>query len=100
MRFIVPALLLILSLPLIARMVPPNRLYGFRTSAALSSEQAWYSANATAGAILAAAAVLWLLWLVVSPRLGLDERINGYVGPGLLLAAVLVSLWATRNVAT
>lgn len=97
MRFLVPLLLFVLSLPLIARMVPPNRLYGFRTSTALSSEQAWYSANATAGAIFAVAAVLWLLWLVVAPRLVLDERLNQVVGPGLLIAALLVSMWATRN---
>lgn len=99
MRFAVPTLLFLLSLPLIARMVPPNRIYGFRTATALSSEKAWYTANATAGVVLAVAAALWLLWLVAAPRLGLDDRATPWVGPGLLVAALLVSWWATRQVA-
>ncbi len=100
MRFLVPAVLLAFSLPLVARMVPPNRLYGFRTSTALSSEQAWYSANAIAGWIFAGASIVWLLWLLVAPKLAWGQRLDQYVGPGLLIAALIVSLWATRNVAT
>jgi hypothetical protein len=98
MQFLGPVLVFVLSLPLIARLVPMNRLYGFRTANAMRSPEAWYSANATAGLIMAMAAVLWLAWLLLAPRLGVAESSTQYVGPALLVAALLISLWATRNV--
>ena len=98
MQYLGPLLVFVLSLPLIARLVPMNRLYGFRTANAMRSPEAWYSANATAGLIMATAAVLWLAWLLLAPRLGVAASSTPYVGPALLVAALLISLWATRNV--
>ena len=37
------------SLPMAAGLIPPNRVYGFRTSASLASPAAWYGANYAAG---------------------------------------------------
>lgn len=39
-------LLIVLSIPLVLRLVPRNRFYGFRIPATLSSESVWYDANA------------------------------------------------------
>src|SRR3954468_22318133 len=41
--------LVVLSIPLMLRWVPRNRLYGLRTAATCSSDSVWYDANALAG---------------------------------------------------
>jgi hypothetical protein len=38
-----------LSLPLIIGLVPPNRLYGFRTAKTRSDPRIWYAVNRVAG---------------------------------------------------
>lgn len=54
-------LMILLSLPMIFRRVPPNPLYGFRTRATLSDPDLWYAANAYAGKWLLADGLLFLL---------------------------------------
>jgi len=62
-----PALTLALGIPLILRLVPPNRFYGFRTATSYSSADAWYQINfATGLALVAAGAVAGLLVLFLS----------------------------------
>ena len=46
-----------ISIPLILGMVPPNGVYGFRTSFTRSSTEVWYSANAFMGWAMLVAAV-------------------------------------------
>lgn len=69
-------LFMIISIPLILEVVPPNGIYGFRTAATQSSPAIWYQANAFMGwallisaaisamalLILPATAKRWLLW--------------------------------------
>ena len=69
-------LLMIISIPLILRVVPPNGVYGFRTASTQSNSAIWYPANTFMGwALLVAAAISavvllilpatvkrWLLW--------------------------------------
>ena len=69
-------LFMIISIPLILRVVPPNGIYGFRTASTQSNSAIWYPANAFMGwALLVAAAISatvllilpatvkrWLLW--------------------------------------
>jgi hypothetical protein len=38
--------LIVLSIPLMLRWVPPNRFYGFRVTATCSNRSVWYDANA------------------------------------------------------
>ena len=62
-----PALTLALGIPLILRLVPPNRFYGFRTATSFSSADAWYQINFAMGlALVAAGAVAGLLVLFLS----------------------------------
>jgi hypothetical protein len=62
-----PALTLALGIPLILRLVPPNRFYGFRTATSYSSTDAWYRINfATGLALVAAGVVAGLLVLFLS----------------------------------
>ncbi len=42
-------LFIVISLPLIAKRVRPNRWYGFRVKKTLSDERIWYQANFIAG---------------------------------------------------
>ena len=42
-------LIVLLSIPLIARRVPPNSTYGIRIRAAFASEEEWYRINSTGG---------------------------------------------------
>src|SRR5262245_2789393 len=69
-------LLVIISIPLILRLVPPNGVYGFRTGATRSTPAIWYPVNAFMGWALSIAAVAsatllgllpmrtkrWMLW--------------------------------------
>ena len=62
-----PALTFALGIPLILRLVPPNRFYGFRTATSYSSPDAWYQINfATGLALVAAGVVAGLLILFLS----------------------------------
>lgn len=57
--FFIPAVIFaVLALPLIAGVVPPNRIYGVRTRATLAKPDLWYRANRAAGVgVLVASAV-------------------------------------------
>jgi hypothetical protein len=60
-------LLVIISVPLILRLVPPNGVYGFRTPLTRSSSAIWYAANAFMGWALVIAAVISVTALAVLP---------------------------------
>jgi hypothetical protein len=48
--YAIPSVLLVLlSIPLILRRIPPNPLYGLRVPATYKDEQVWYDANAASG---------------------------------------------------
>ena len=59
--------LLIISVPLILRWVPPNGMYGFRTGATRSTPAIWYQANAFMGWATSIAAVASATLLVMLP---------------------------------
>jgi uncharacterized membrane protein len=48
--FLVPCgIIAVASLPLILSVVPPNRIYGFRTRQTLANRELWFRANRFAG---------------------------------------------------
>ena len=51
-------LIILLCVPMILEMVPPNNWYGFRTRRTLSDPNVWYPANRIAGQYFAVAGVL------------------------------------------
>ncbi len=55
------ALLVALAIPLIRRIVRPNRVYGIRIPAAFASEEAWYRINRHGGFCLLAFGIANLL---------------------------------------
>lgn len=88
----------LLSVPLVLGVVPPNGIYGFRTSLTRSSPAIWYRANAFLGwALLLAAVVsvaglvrlstprarrvMWAMWaMFVGPILGAVAASFVYLG--------------------
>ena len=86
------------SIPLILRIVPPNRLYGFRTQQTLSNRELWFRANHFAGwALLIAAGVSAALVSLFPDRLPGDSAfgIAAFLVP--LLIAVVVSFIYVRR---
>jgi hypothetical protein len=55
------ALFILLSIPLVAKKVPMNSLYGFRISKAFESEENWYEVNRYGGRQL----IRWSILLIV-----------------------------------
>jgi hypothetical protein len=63
--------LVLISIPLILKVVPPNGSYGFRTPLTRSSPEVWYAANAFMGwAFVAAAAISATLFAILPTTVG------------------------------
>ncbi len=66
--FAIPALLLFLvAVPLVAGLIPRNRLYGFRTAKTLSDDGIWYRVNRLAGFAIMIASVVYGAVAVARP---------------------------------
>jgi uncharacterized membrane protein len=57
----------LISIPMILKRVPPNRIYGFRTPETLADRALWYQVNQFAGWALFAAAALGAILLASAP---------------------------------
>ena len=80
----------IVSVPLILKLVPRNRFYGFRTPATLSSDEIWFRANRFAGWALLIAAGVSAGLLIGAPQ---SARSNaGYEGALFSLPLVIALL--------
>jgi len=67
--FSIPALLiLIMSLPLILRLIPRNPVYGVRLPKTVSDDTLWYRANRFAGWMFVLASAIYLVVAVVAPN--------------------------------
>src|SRR6516165_8400041 len=94
-----PVLTFALGIPLILRVVPPNRFYGFRTPTSYSSADAWYQINfATGLALVVAGIVAGLLVLLLSQfafkpevRYGLGVLFTGIITLMFLVPVVIYS---------
>lgn len=87
--------LVLATLPLLLRLVPPNRWYGFRLPGAQLDPKLWYELNALGGRQFIAALVICaalnalVFWKGTEPLL----RIIGWINAGLILLSFwLVSL--------
>lgn len=96
--FLVPCAIIALAcIPLMLNVVPPNRLYGFRTQQTLASRELWFRANRFGGCALFVAAGASAALFVVEPEYASGRSFVGliiFVVP--LVIAVVVSfvyLW-------
>jgi len=86
-----PLLMILVSVPMVMRRVPPNGLYGFRTPKTLSNPQIWYEANRLAGVNLIIGAVLTMLFCSAALwRFGAARAAS--VPPLVLFVMILVSV--------
>jgi hypothetical protein len=87
--------LLLLSLPLMFRWIPPNRFFGLRIPSTLRTQSVWYDANAlSARHLFALGAFLVLLefLLPLSIRIGMLRAVAS-IG----FATIIIMDWRTAN---
>lgn len=88
-----PAFQAMLGLPLWLGLIPPNRVYGYRTEQSLGSTGAWYDLNQSAGLLMVCTALL-LLGVVVLIWKAFNWQ------PTMKLAACGISLAVSTLLAT
>ena len=69
MYLVIGALVVLIAIPLIRRMVPPNGFYGFRVPQTLNDPATWYAVNAHLGRRLIWDGVLMIAAAVVCYRI-------------------------------
>jgi len=101
--YLLPAILMVLAVPLVLGIVPPNMLYGFRTSKTRSSPEIWYPANRFAGWWMIAAGALTLgfnyVVLTMHPEWPEETIIPWFAGAlvaSMLLGAVASMLYLRK----
>jgi uncharacterized membrane protein len=63
-----PATLIVVSLILLANVIPRNLVFGVRTKETMASDASWVAGNRAGGLALLAAGVVWALAGVYLPR--------------------------------
>jgi hypothetical protein len=96
-----PALIIVLAIPTILELVPRNRICGFRTPYALSSDAAWYRANRLSGFAFLVAGLFWLavvlLAPLVAPSLDSASRWTYGLGTVSIMTAAFASFWLVNR---
>jgi uncharacterized membrane protein len=87
----------VLCLPLVFKLVPPNRVYGFRTSVTLSRPEIWYRANVFSGVAMMAAMALAAVTFLFMPQLSAAMAAVAFVS--LVLAATAASFAYVNRIA-
>jgi uncharacterized membrane protein len=102
--FAIPALLLfIVVLPLVLGLIPPNRLYGFRTKKTLADPDIWYRVNRFAGIAIMLASIVYVFAAKTWPydRAAADNfsiwllHLAAFAGP-LVVALIVSASYAKR----
>jgi uncharacterized membrane protein len=89
----VPATLIVaFSVPLVLKLVPPNRFYGVRTVDTLANREVWFRANRFAGLLLLFAAGIAFTAYWLNPELASGESLPGVL---ILILPVLSALGCT-----
>jgi uncharacterized membrane protein len=89
----VSLLMIVLAIPLMARKVPPNPLYGLRTLRTLSDAEFWYEMNAYAGKLMLVLGICLTAAAFVLPRVpGISKDGYAYGFLGVLGAVGVVEL--------
>jgi uncharacterized membrane protein len=78
--FLVPCgIIAVASIPLILSVVPPNRVYGFRTRQTLANRELWFRANRFAGCVVLIASGLSASIFVTHPDYASGRSFAGLV---------------------
>jgi len=90
--FVPATLIAILAIPLALNLVPPNRIYGYRTAHSLANRQLWFRINRVAGLALIVAAAVALSAYLYRPELASGRSFAGVL---VLILPVLAALVGT-----
>jgi uncharacterized membrane protein len=87
-------LLFAIGVPLALKLVPPNSVYGVRTSKTRASLEVWYASNRSAGINMAIAGIVIAVAALVVPRLTLDysEGVRVLILGTIVIFAVFIML--------
>jgi serine/threonine protein kinase len=91
---LVPALVIGASIPLVMRLVPPNRWYGVRTPKTFSSLDMWYRVNQVVGWWMIAGALVVICFSLVLWKLHPDwpaSKLNYWTNIAMAISIVLIS---------
>ncbi len=80
------------SIPLILKMIPPNRLYGLRTQQTLADRELWFRANRFAGWALLLAAGASAAVFVAIPEYASGRSLMGL---GILVLPLVIAIAAS-----
>ena len=88
--FVPATLIAILALPLALNLVPPNRIYGYRTRSTLANRELWFRINRVAGLTLIAGSAVALSIYLYDPELASGRSLVGVLVLILPLLSALV----------
>lgn len=95
--FFVPAVMfLVVAIPLVLRLVPPNPIYGVRTPATMADPGLWYRVNATTGLAVMLASAFYLAVAFLFPYDPVASPERFLVHLGAFAGPLLLSLLAAR----
>ena len=93
--FLVPCgIIAVASIPLIRSVVPPNRIYGFRTRQTLTDRELWFRANRFAGSALFVASGVSAAVFAVHPEYSSGRSFVGLIVFLVPLVTALVASFA------
>lgn len=92
-NFITGLILALVSLPMMANKIKPNRLYGFRTRRTLENPEVWYKANEFAGKQLFVAGIFTSLVAIGFAFIpGLDLTAYSIASMAAIVAALIIAI--------
>lgn len=73
--YVPTAIIAAISVPIVLKLVPPNRVYGVRTSQTLAIREVWFRVNLVTGFALIAAAGTAKCFYIGEPAIGSGQRV-------------------------
>jgi uncharacterized membrane protein len=92
----IPILVIVLSIPMVMGMIPPNRYYGLRVGKTYSSPELWYTGNRIGGTYMLAGGIIALLLGIVLTRMDASRGVTLVAVMAPILIAVFASLLHVR----
>lgn len=93
----IPILVIVLSIPMVFGIIPPNRYYGLRLEKAYSSPELWYASNRIGGLYMLVAGIIALLMGTVLTRMDASRGLTLLLVMATILIGVFASLLHVRS---
>ena len=87
----IPILVIVLSIPMVMGVVPPNRYYGLRVGKTYASPELWYAGNRIGGTYILIGGIIALLLGLILSR----QEASGGLTWLAVLAPILIAVFAS-----